>query len=197
MMKILFISLILYNGVPYEETMPLRLCIPAAQAAIAEYETEEKRIKFLRGYRYGALRATIGLSNKSSLDKEDTPYARGYRSGKKYAGEKTKTKQHLSLSEFGYEPITLEGILRLGFERSHFTPNGQDRPYWIVFADYMHMRSQIPKGTWPDGKSVIVKGWLSPRGTYGHMGLARHEIVAIEISENTRQTEQDASPKRP
>ena len=194
-MRILFISLILYNARLYEETMPLRLCIPAAQAAIAEYETEEKRIKFLRGYRYGALKATIGLSNKSSLDKEDTPYARGYRSGKVHIKEQAKTKQSMSLSEFSYHPVTLEGILRLGFEQSHFTPNGEDRPYWIVFPDYM--RSQIPKGTWPDGKSVIVKGWLSSRGTYGHMGLAPHEIVAIEISENTRQTEQDAPPKRP
>ena len=196
MMTSLFISLILYNAILYEETMPLRLCIPAAQAAIAKYENEEERIQFLRGYRYGALQATIGLTyTYSSLDKEDKPYARGYRSGKAHIKERAKTKQFISLSEFGYQPVALEGILRLGFEQSHFTPKGQDRPYWIVFPD--SMRSQIPKGTWPDGKSVIVKGWLSPRGMYGHMVRSTYELIVLEISENTRQTEQDSSPERP
>lgn len=196
MMTSLFISLILCNASLYEETMPLRLCIPAAQAAIAEYENEEERIQFLRGYRYGALQATIRLTyTYSSLDKENRPYARGYRSGKAHIEERAKTKQFMSLSEFGYQPVALEGILRLGFEQSHFTPKGQDRPYWIVFPD--SMRSQIPKGTWPDGKSVIVKGWLSPRGMYGHMVRSTYELIVLEISENTRQTEQDALPERP
>ncbi|MFQ6036260.1 MAG: hypothetical protein ACE5NM_10520, partial [Sedimentisphaerales bacterium] len=192
---ILFISLILYNASLYEETMPLRLCIPAAQAAIAEYENEEERIQFLRGYRRGALQATIGLTyTYSSLDKENTPYARGYRSGKAHIEERAKTKQFMSLSEFGYQPVALEGILRLGFEQSHFTPKGHNRPYWIVFPDFI--RSQIPEGTRPDGKSVTVKGWLSPRGIYGHMGRSTYELIVLEISENTRQTEQDASPER-
>lgn len=195
-MNILFISLIIYNASLYEETMPLRLCIPAAQAAVAEYKNEEERIQFLRGFRQGSLQATIVLTyTGSNLDTEDSPYAKGYRSGKAYIKKRAKAKQFISLSEFGYQSITLEGIIRLGFEQSHFTPKGQDRPYWIVFPD--SMRSQIPKGTWPDGKSVIVKGWLSPRGIYGHMGRATYEFIVREISENTRHTEQDASPERP
>lgn len=196
MMTSLFISLILCNASLYEETMPMRLCIPAAQAAVAEYENEEERIQFLKGFRQGALQATIGLTyTGSSLDTEDSPYAKGYRSGKAHIKERAKAKQFMSLSEFGYQPVALEGILRLGFEQSHFTPKGQDRPYWIVFPD--SMRSQIPKGTWPDGKSVTVKGWLSPRGIYGHMGRSTYELIVLEISENTRQTEQDASPEQP
>jgi len=192
----LLISLILCNTGIGDETMPLRLCIPAAQAATAEYENEKERIQFLRGYRRGALQATIGLTyTYSSLDNEDTPFARGYRSGKMHVTERAKAKQSLTLSEFGYEPVALEGILRLGFEQSHFTPRGQDRPYWVVFPD--SMRSKIPKGTWPDGKSVTIKGWLSPRATYGHMGRAKYELIVREISENTRQTEQDASLGRP
>ena len=192
-MNILLISLILYNAGIRDETMPLRLCIPAAQAAVAEHENEEERIQFLKGFRQCVLQATIGLTyTGSSLDKEDTPYAQGYRSGKAHIAEQTKMKKFMSLSEFGYHPIALEGILRLGFEQSHFTPKGQDRPYWIVFPD--SMRSQIPKGTWPDGKSVTVKGWLSPRGTYGHMGIATYEFIVREISESTKQTEKETSP---
>ncbi|MBA7681528.1 hypothetical protein ES703_89868 [subsurface metagenome] len=94
MMTILFISLILCNAGIRDETMPMRLCIPAAQAAVAEYENEEERIQFLRGYRYGALQATIRLTYTcSSLDKEDRPYARGYRSGKAHIEERAKTKR--------------------------------------------------------------------------------------------------------
>lgn len=195
-MTSLIMSLVLCIATIRDETMPLRLCIPAAQAATAEYETEEKRIQFLRGYRRGALQATIGLTyTYSSLDKDDSPFASGYRSGRTYAGEKAKTEQPLSLSEFSYEPVALEGILRLGFEQSHFRTKGQDRPYWVVFPD--SMRSKIPEDTQPDGKFVGVNGWLSPRGTYGHMGRATHELIVFEISENTRETKQDASVGRP
>ncbi len=81
--------------------------------------------------------------------------------------------------------------MRLGPEQSHLHIKGQDRPYWIVFPDFR--RSTIPKGTWPKGKFVRVKGWLSPRGTYGHMGRATHEVIVIEISEDTRKPKQDAS----
>lgn len=192
-MNILFISLILCNAGIRDETMPLRLCIPAAQAAVAEYENEEERIQFLKGFRQSALQATIGLTDSgSSLDKEDGPYARGSRSGKAHIEERAKTKQFMSLSEFNYQFISLEGILRLGFEHSHFTPKGKIRPYWIVFPD--SMRSQIPKGTWPDGKYVTVKGWLSPRGMYGHMGRATYEFIVREISESNKQTEKETSP---
>src|SRR4030042_2976348 len=115
----LFISLILSRGGLYEETMPFRLCIPAAQAAIAEYENEGERIQFLKGFRHGALQATIGLTyTRSSLDTEDNPYAKGYHSGKVHIKEQAQKMQFMSLSEFSYAPVTLEGILRLGFEQS-------------------------------------------------------------------------------
>jgi hypothetical protein len=188
-MNILFISLILYNAGIRHETMPLRLCIPAAQSAVAEHENEEERIQFLKGFRQGALQATIGLTyTSSSLYTEGSPYAKGYRSGKTHIEKRAQAKQFMSLSEFGYQLVTLEGILRLGFKQSHFTPTGQDRTYWIVFPDCM--RSQIPKGTLPDGKSVTVKGWLSPRGTYGHMGVSTYELIVHGISKNTKQTNQ-------
>jgi len=192
-MNILLISLILCNIGIREETMPLCLCIPAAQAAVAEHENEEERIQFLKGFRQGALQTTIGFTyTGSSLDKENTPYAVGYRSGKAYIAEQAKMKKFISLSEFGYQLITLEGILHLGFEQSHFTPKGQDRPYWIVFPD--SLRSQIPKGTWPDGKSVTINGWLSPRGIYGHMGRATYEFIVHEILKSSKQTEKETLP---
>lgn len=178
------------------EGMPFSLCIPASKAATAEYEDEEQRIQFLRGYRLGALQAAIGLTyTYSSLDKEDTSFARGYRSGKAHIAEIAKAKKFVSLFEFGYELVVLEGVLRLGFEQSHFTPKGEEGPYWIVFPDYM--RPKIPKGTWPNGKPVTVKGWLSPKGIYGHMGRAKHELVVHEIREDTSDTKQDIPLERP
>jgi len=196
MIPLLAMLQILYCAGPGGEGMPFPLCIPASKAATAEYEDEEQRIQFLQGYRLGALQAVIGRTyTGSSLDEEDTPFARGYRSGKTHIAEIAKAKKFVSLSEFGYELVALEGVLRLGFEQSHFTAKTGEGSYWIVFPDYM--RPKIPKGTWPNGKPVTVKGWLSPKGIYGHMGRAKHELVVHEIQEDTSDTKQDTPPERP
>jgi hypothetical protein len=179
-----------------EETMPMRLCIPASQAATAEYTDEEQCLQFLRGYRRGALTAIIGETyTYDSLDADDRPYERGYRAGRTYVQESAKTMKFFTLLEFGYQIVDLEGVLRLNFEQQHFTPVGEGRPYWIIFPD--SVKSKTPKGTWPNGKRVKVKGRLSPVGEYGHMNMANHQLVVLEIAEATKQSEPDASAERP
>jgi hypothetical protein len=164
------------------DLMPWRLCLPGVSAATAAYKEEKQIIEFLVGFRYGALQvATRQLSDPltQSGGGASSPNARGHRAGLLHALALGQAGDGMGLNEFGYEPVTLRGRLRLGWEQSQFTADGEKETYWIVIP---HDLKGIPSNTWPKGATVTVRGWLSPRGHYG-MDFSRHELVAVTIEQ--------------
>ena len=182
-----FIVLILVTVAAHGEQcseIPAILCIPASKAAQSAYSKKEEQVEFLRGYRYGYLQFLIDIDEASSMSihPKTSPFATGFRAAIRYAKEQNEHKPSPSiwLENFGYKPVERVGKFSLGFERSHFIP-GNNEPSWCYRLPKV-TREKNP-GILRDGKSLRIKGWLSPRGYYGHMGACQLEIVIYEITE--------------
>ena len=170
-----------------EKCIPAVLCVPATTAAMTAYTDEEDRIQFIQGFRYGYLESLIGQKYSSSLDTENSPFAKGFRTAKEEYKNKKEKKQpiRLYLGDFGYTRIEITGKIALGFERSHFTPEGQTNPWWVRLPYEVRQNlGQKYFELWKDGKVLSVKGWLSPEGGYGHFSICKRELIVYEITEN-------------
>lgn len=182
-----FILLILVTVTAHAEQcreIPTVLCIPATKAAQSAYSKEEQQFDFLRGYRYGYLQFLIDIDEASSISHhpKTSPFAAGFRAALGYAKERSEHKPSLRiwLDSFGYKPVERVGKFSLGFETSHFIP-GNNEPSWCFrLPKAVREKSQ---GILRDEKTFKVKGWLSPKGNYGHMGACQYEVVIYELSE--------------
>lgn len=163
--------------------IPAALCVPAVKAAQSAYSKGEEQIEFLRGYRYGYLQLLIDDEEASSMSIHPgaSPYAAGFRAALRYAKERGEHKPPLGvgLDSFGYKPVERVGKFSLEFERSHFIP-GNNEPIWCYRLPKAVREKGV--GILRDEKILKVKGWLSPEGTYGHMGACQYEVVISELS---------------
>jgi hypothetical protein len=63
------------------------------------------------------------------------------------------------------------------FERSDFRPAGSKEVWWLT-------HDAATKGLLDGCVYVVVRGTLSPKGRYGHLGAYDREISALEILES-------------
>jgi hypothetical protein len=184
---ICFYSIILccFPSVIYSYTIsnviPIKLALNVCPIALDNYHDINEQVDFVQGYGYGYKFALIMLDMPenlfSSLDKEKTPYAEGFRLGKVQGLKDIKNNNtKCSLVDFGYEPVTLKGQFFFGFERNEFTTeNG--KTYWVeVRIDMVDDIVEIGDA------EVIVSGYLSSESHYGHMNGYSKEFVVISIT---------------
>ena len=97
---------------------------------------------------------------------------------------------------YGYSYVEVDGTYHVGFESSYFasvTPLNdrpttdptsvvRPRPWWLtVFGSVNPDGSEIKSKLAPCD-NFHVKGYLSPKGRYGHLGLAERELLVREAS---------------
>lgn len=80
-----------------------------------------------------------------------------------------------------YEPHTLTGIYRHGWEVQSFRPCGSLEKWWVGDAADLRPRAERA-GFDPDGPLLIeVRASLSERGRFGHMGAYSRQIGVQEV----------------
>lgn len=94
--------------------------------------------------------------------------------------------QERTFAGYGYARVELTGSWLSGFETSFFQPDGHDRGYWLSFLPGVKLDLPWSPG-FParDRRRVRVVGYLSPEGSYGHLGMYVRELYArsVEILE--------------
>jgi hypothetical protein len=180
------------------EAIPAALCIAAADAARSAYTNQTDQIEFLRGFRYGYLETLIGETYSSSLDHDLLPYASGFRAGRQ---DEIQRRQHgqpfagVWFEDFGYTQVEATGSLELGFETAKFTPRTGTNFWWIRLPDRLRRGSGRDYETlWQNGQKLFVKGWLSPEGIYGHMGMYKRELIVYQFTQDKEGTNEPNDP---
>jgi hypothetical protein len=78
------------------------------------------------------------------------------------------------LTGYGYVRVNKLGRWTDGFEVSLFEPEDARGGWWV---GYLRRQPDRP----PPGR-VRMDGYLSPEGEYGHLGMFRHQVLAISIT---------------
>ncbi|MCK4648351.1 hypothetical protein KAT51_02390 [bacterium] len=162
-------------------SIPIKLALKVCPIALKKYSDTSKQVNFIRGYRDGYKFALIMLNPpkyySSSLDKEKTPYATGYRLGKKQGFEDIKKNiRSCTFVDFGYKPVELKGKFIFKFERPEFITS--DGETYVVRLDESTGKNVVQK------IEVIASGYLSPEGRYGHMNRYTKEFIVRSINKN-------------
>jgi hypothetical protein len=89
-----------------------------------------------------------------------------------------------TFESFGYVATEAEGVCATGFEQSEFKPRGKNSAerWWLSgMADTM---SDLPEEQNVSERDLTIRinGFLSPKGSYGHLGLYDREFYATKIS---------------
>jgi hypothetical protein len=84
------------------------------------------------------------------------------------------------------EPITYEGSYTYGFEIVSFKPCGVNGAWWVTgerapMRDLYTRYTALTKTTQPI--HVQLRGYVSERGIYGHMGGYEREFTLVEVLE--------------
>jgi hypothetical protein len=165
------------------DSIPIKLALNICPIAIEKYSDPNEQVNFIRGYRDGYKFALTKLNIPkhyySSIDKEKSPYAKGYRLGRSQGFQDIKKNSpRCGFPDFGYKPVNnLKGKLQFNFERSEFVTSGGET-YCVELSG--GIRKNIRK------EEVIVTGYLSPEGIYGHMGRFKKELIIISIDKNRK-----------
>jgi hypothetical protein len=112
---------------------------------------------------------------------------------KKHPEQLTKT-----LALFGYRYLELKGSISEGFEFSHLAPKnvpivGYDKYWWTRFdakrgwwyrgdLGFADKPPNSQRKVVPGCPSATIKGYLSPRGLFGHMAVYSHEFVVTQFT---------------
>ena len=105
-----------------------------------------------------------------------------FNAGKAYWFKHPARRREIMLG-YGYTEIVIHGKRTTGFEGSLFVPNDQAaQRIWISALDDAKIAVESETGKYLDSVPVKVQGYLSPAGSYGHMGGYDREIFATNIS---------------
>jgi hypothetical protein len=142
-------------------------------------DQQRARARFVRAFFLGI---TIPASSPGSSDDE---YSRGFKTGQEYRrANPDKIKE--TFESFGNVVTEAEGVWTTGFEHSGFEPRGPNsnhENWWLwTTPDTVY---EPPEGRrfFGRGATVHVTGFLSPKGTYGHLGAYDRDFYATRISE--------------
>jgi hypothetical protein len=91
--------------------------------------------------------------------------------------------QQRTFAGYGYQRIEWTGLWTTGFETSRFEPDGQ--PGLTAWLDFLAgSEAALPK-TDPGPRfrklRLRLTGYLSPRGSYGHLGMHGRELFATSV----------------
>lgn len=84
-------------------------------------------------------------------------------------------------------PRRFVGVFEFQFETSAFQPLGSRDRYWVAgqgdaWRDLMAPIEQSGNGPWGQVE-VVVEGYLSVRGAYGHLGVYERELWVTRVVE--------------
>jgi len=152
-----------FDSLPYAQRTPHR---------------DKVRVDFLRGFFSGFV-CPEGRIEGGPHDE----HWHGFQAGQAYR-RANPTKLNETMEGFGYTATEAEGRWTVGFESSLFRPFGTNsgQEWWLSglnpTAFDFAKDTKIPD----DGISILIIGFLSPKGEFGHLGSYDHEFYATTIS---------------
>jgi hypothetical protein len=123
---------------------------------------------FFQGYTH----PSGGVFTKSALIQD--AYTRGQAYWRDHPDERPKI-----FSEYGYIPVEHEGVWSSGFEISVFEPSGAEGERWWMrpFGDGPWSDTGLDRRAGNGPTRIRIVGYLSPQGSYGHLGAFAHEVL--------------------
>lgn len=108
---------------------------------------------------------------------------RGFEAGKSYRKANPEKVKEI-LEGYGYEAIEVKGTYRHAFEISEFrSEKNPDERWWVSeLQEEGKWVARDDLGRMGERVQVVVKGYLSPPGSYGHMGSGSRELIAQSIT---------------
>jgi hypothetical protein len=126
-----------------------------------------------------------GFTNPEGWMEGGTEASRcGFQAGQEYRRANLAKLQE-TMEGFGYVTCEAEGNWTVRFEHSGFRPRGRpEEQWWVWLSPVGDIESDIARTakTTRAGVDVRISGFLSPKGSYGHMGGSEHEFRATKIS---------------
>ena len=160
--------------------MPPEVVASAAQylqAHAAGKDAKKTQREFIAGFRAGFKEPF--RPDEIEQDSERA-FEAGYNAAARYWLRNPERRDEI-MAGFGYSKIEAAGLWSLGFEFSQFS-SAQGVSCWLdpMFKSVV----DVPRSTdllQHQTLKVSVTGYLSPRGTYGHMGHYSCEIRATSV----------------
>lgn len=181
----LFLGLLIAQGVLPDQAIaaPVPDDVRRLAAAYAKTHPDEKaprgsspQDEYTRGFLQGF------LFPDGSMDRPGIYWA-AYAQGQARWWEGPEAQER-TFAGYGYARVELTGSWLSGFETSFFQPDGHDRGYWLSFLPGVKLDLPWSPGFPAHNKRRIrVLGYLSPAGSYGHLGMYVRELYArfVEI----------------
>ncbi len=174
------------SGVCRDEMgMPFILCIPASELAKKTYETGTDQMLFLRGFRNGAEMQITDpeLAATYALQERQDPLGRGCKMGIAAAGERGEFYRTLHPGDFGYTSTGWKkGVFVRGPEEFSFKFDETGEKAACTFSSFAWNNWKATQKREPDYTGEIwIKGWLSPKGRFGHMGRTERKVYITEV----------------
>lgn len=141
----------------------------------------QNRNDFIADYSYGFFKGFTKPMSGFNSRSEATML--GYIPGKKLALDKNTDYKKI-MSMYGFAYVELYGSWSTGSEHSGFTPiNSKGQNYWL--EQLWNCECTYSSDDWLNNESrvVLVKGYLSKPGKYGHLDIYRKIIYATYISD--------------
>lgn len=92
----------------------------------------------------------------------------------------------------------VEGIYQRGFESEQFFACGRpadDSPWWVSLSERARTQwDSLSQGLRPVGLYAKVRGSLTERGQFGHLGLSTRILRVAEFVELRPRAESDCNP---
>ena len=147
----------------------------------------------------------------------DVGFNTGFRFGRKQGllREKSKKFKGITLKDFGFEKIEVEGLVYLGFEQSEYRPLKSEELWWIEYSDIKIDVSEVKKllsknlqnsrlGIYAKVNAYRspVSGYSSDKGlkygsqSYGHLGGYQRAIVVQSVLEIRTSTKEERKERR-
>jgi hypothetical protein len=125
---------------------------------------------------------------KATMEGGTSAMRQGFVAGQEYR-RANPDKVRETMEAYGYTAVEAVGVWSESFEHSGFRPDAEPEQMWWL-SRLCEMQSELmdlgAKMISQKGIHVRIhvriRGYLSPRGQFGHLGLYDHEIFATSIS---------------
>jgi len=182
--KTLFMAIGLAHGLAAAANIPgvvIRLSDSYAASRPAPEKTlngrtprEEYALWFFAGFTH----PVGGISTKLDLIRD--AYTQGQSYWREHANERDQV-----FSGYGYEHVETDGVWSRSFENSNFVPiDKQAGKWWITSfggVRWTELGSDHVDAPFHETQAHII-GYLSPRGSYGHLDMYEREILVTSFT---------------
>ncbi|NOX77059.1 MAG: hypothetical protein GXP17_10715 [Gammaproteobacteria bacterium] len=184
------------------------------QAYYQEYQTTKKMSgqafsRYTRGFCEGFRSALIFTGSHYGVTHYpvDVSFNSGFQLGREQGLSREKSKQFkgITLQNFGFEKVEIEGLVYLGFEQSDFRPLKNEATWWIEPSDVKintsDVRASLPAKLQHNRFAVYarINAYLSPPSGYaehgyqgyGHLGGYQRVIIVQDVLELRPSTKEE------